>query len=222
MVKPYIMVERSFNLECVLKLDTWGHKPRASKVSMVGEAVGSAPVARAVQGRVGPRGADLRVAHGRPRYLVSLAVANERSYSRRPCVRCSVLPEIYLSISIFNLNRPRRRLCHADNALKLGMGPFQRRSRAAPPAPMTTGCLRDAGAAGRTTNRPPLCGAAPGHPPSAARSPNIKHPSLRSWPGVFSSRDLFTVVCLRRPRRAVRGLGRAFLSLSLYLSTSKH
>ena len=47
MVKPYIMVERSFNLECVLKLDTWGHKPRASKVSMVGEAVGSAPVARA-------------------------------------------------------------------------------------------------------------------------------------------------------------------------------
>jgi hypothetical protein len=37
MVKPYIMVERSFNLECVLKLDTWGHKPRASKVSMVGE-----------------------------------------------------------------------------------------------------------------------------------------------------------------------------------------
>ena len=59
-------------------------------------------------------------------------------------------------------SRPRRRLCHADNALKLGMGPFQRRSRAAQPAPMTTGCLRDAGAAGRTTNRPPLCGEAPG------------------------------------------------------------
>ena len=59
-------------------------------------------------------------------------------------------------------SRPRRRLCHADNALKLGMGPFQRRSRAAQPAPMTTGCLRDAGAAGRTTNRSPLCGEAPG------------------------------------------------------------
>jgi hypothetical protein len=46
MVKPYIMVERSFNLECVLKLDTWGHKPRASKVSYYGWG----------GGRVGARG----------------------------------------------------------------------------------------------------------------------------------------------------------------------
>ena len=31
MVKPYIMVERSFFWGCVLKLDTWGHKPRARR-----------------------------------------------------------------------------------------------------------------------------------------------------------------------------------------------
>eukprot|EP00964_Phaeocystis_antarctica_P134995 scaffold99336_cov28-Phaeocystis_antarctica.AAC.1 len=59
-------------------------------------------------------------------------------------------------------SRPRRRLSDADNAPPSGLGPFQRRSRTAQPPPMTTGCMREAGTAGRATGRPPLCGEAPG------------------------------------------------------------
>ena len=57
MVKPYIMVERSFFWGCVLKLDTWGHKPRARrKYLWLGRRSGRRPwpvLCRGVWGLVG-------------------------------------------------------------------------------------------------------------------------------------------------------------------------